>query len=378
MIINLDKLDYCSSLKNLTEIERYPNYQFIKGDITSPDLVKYIISKENVDVIMHFAAQSHVDNSFGNSFDFTVSNVLGTHVLLEGAKEFKDQIKLFMHVSTDEVYGDGISGVASLESTVLEPTNPYAASKAGAEYLVKAYHRSFKVPIIITRSNNVYGPHQYPEKIIPKFISQLSRGQPVTLHGNGLNTRNYLYVTDVANAFDLIFHKGEVAEVYNIGGSNEISNIDVARTLMRLLGLVDDTDPIQLHSKNDGRPSRPEESTPTTPVKRHSATAALYSSFIPAPGSETYVTLSDPDAAADLAPEEEALVLWVPDRPFNDLRYSLDSKKVRALGWKERTSWEDGLKQTVEWYKHNLGNWRPEDLLAALAPHPRRGTTKDV
>jgi len=297
---------------------------------------------------MHFAAQSHVDNSFGNSFDFTVTNILGTHVLLEAAKEFKHQIKLFIHVSTDEVYGDGESGLASHESTILDPTNPYAASKAGAEYLVKAYHRSFAVPTIITRSNNVYGPHQYPEKIIPKFITQLTRGLPITLHGNGLNTRNYLYVADVVSAFDLVFRKGVVGQVYNIGGTHEVSNIDVARVLMRLLG------------KTHG-----DAQTLHTPE---------HSSFIRANDSSTAKPApSSSDGCPQLSAEEEALVCWVPDRPFNDLRYALNSDKIQALGWTERVSWDDGLRKTVEWYKENLGNWRVQDVDGALQAHPRRG-----
>jgi len=173
-IVNLDILDYCSSLKNLAEIEQFRNYKFVKGSIGSTDLVNYILKKEKIDTIMHFAAQSHVDNSFGNSLVFTQTNVLGTHVLLEASKVAG--IKRFIHVSTDEVYGeiDRADGDAS-EEKVLEPTNPYAATKAAAEFIVKSYHRSFNLPIIITRGNNVYGPHQYPEKIIPKFILRFKK-----------------------------------------------------------------------------------------------------------------------------------------------------------------------------------------------------------
>ncbi|CAE7904934.1 TGDS, partial [Symbiodinium sp. KB8] len=195
-IINFDKLDYCSSLKNLQEIENEPNYEFIKGSINSSDLLNYVMKQ--------------------------ASRV--------------NKVKLFVHVSTDEVYGEGDVGEAGMGvSATLEPTNPYAASKAGAEYLVKAYHRSFKLPVIITRGNNVYGPHQYPEKIIPKFINQLARGLPCTLHGNGLNTRNYLYVKDVARAFDTILHKAKPGDVVNIGGRYEISNLTVAKTLIDII-----------------------------------------------------------------------------------------------------------------------------------------------
>lgn len=265
---------------------------------------------------MHFAAQTHVDNSFGNSIAFTESNVLGTHVLLEAAKEAR--VKLFIHVSTDEVYGDGLSGVASHEGSVLEPTNPYSASKAGAEYLVKAYHRSFALPTIITRGNNVYGPHQYPEKIIPKFVNQLIRGLPITLHGTGDNTRNYLFVEDVARAFDVILHNGRVGETYNIGGDNVHSNIEVARDILRLLGFVD-------------RAGGSVEEA----VKRH--------------------------------------VVHVADRPFNDLGYPLDCTRLNAIGWREEMPWEAGLRRTVEWYLRHPSHWSASDVEGALVAHPRRG-----
>ena len=286
-----------------------------QGNITSADLVSYVLRKERIDTIMHFAAQTHVDNSFGNSFTFTESNIMGTHVLLEAAKEAR--VKLFVHVSTDEVYGEGSSGVASHEGTILEPTNPYAATKAGAEHLVKAYHRSFSLPIIITRGNNVYGPHQYPEKIIPKFINQLMRGLPLTLHGSGDNTRNYLYVEDVARAFDAILHKGTVGDIYNIGGNNEFSNAEVARTLLSLMQLAD------------------------------------------GPGG--------------IAAAEAKWIVRVPDRPFNDLRYPLDCSKLHDLGWSEEVTWTVGLRRTVDWYAKYSGNWRIEDVEAALVAHPRRG-----
>ena len=315
-IVNFDKLDYCSSLKNLAAVQDLPNYSFVKGSITSPDLVNYVLRVEQIDTIMHFAAQTHVDNSFGNSFSFTEANILGTHVLLEAAKEAK--IKLFLHVSTDEVYGDGETGEPSHEGSHLEPTNPYAATKAGAEYLVKAYHRSFQLPIIMTRGNNVYGPHQYPEKIIPKFVNQLMRGLPLTLHGTGSNTRNYLFVEDVARAFDCILHKGSIGEIYNIGGTNEKSNIEVARLLLDHLGIVE---------KEGG-------SLPAAEAKH---------------------------------------VIVVPDRPFNDLRYPLNCERLLKLGWTEEEAFETGLKKTVEWYKKFSSNW--DDVESALVAHPRRGFT---
>jgi len=317
-IVNFDRLDYCASLKNIESIADEPNYEFVKGDIGSADLVRYVLHKEGIDTIMHFAAQTHVDNSFGNSFSFTECNVLGTHVMLEAAKSLGSQLKVFIHVSTDEVYGEGASGAKSHETkTILEPTNPYAATKAGAEYLVKAYQRSFSLPVIITRGNNVYGPHQYPEKIIPKFVNQLFRDRKLTMHGDGTNTRNYLYVGDVAAAFDTVLHKGVVGETYNIGGRNEVSNLKVAETLLQLMGKVEGE------------------------------------------GEEA------------VAAAREKWIVLVEDRLFNDLRYPLETDKLASLGWVEEMTWEEGLRTTVEWYRDNSGNWG--DIESALVAHPRRG-----
>jgi len=306
-IVVYDVLDYCSCLENLDGIKDRPNFKFVKGDITSPDLVSYVLKEEEIDTVMHFAAQTHVDNSFGNSFAFTHSNIYGTHVLLESAKNCPT-IKRFIHVSTDEVYGEGedFETDPMKEEHVLEPTNPYAATKAGAEFLVKSYHRSFKLPCIITRGNNVYGPHQFPEKLIPKFTNQLLKDMPLTLHGDGTNTRNFLYVTDVAKAFETILHKGVVGHIYNIGGDNERANVDVAKDLIALLGKKD---------------------------------------------------------------QEEKLITFVPDRKFNDLRYTINSKKLHELGWKEEMSYEEGLKITAEWYKKYTSRYGNIDN--ALVAHPR-------
>lgn len=284
-----------------------PNYKFINGSITSADLVGYILKTEKIDTVMHFAAQSHVDNSFGNSIEFSKTNILGTHVLLEAARIHG--ISRFIHVSTDEVYGEGRADtVAMTEDHVLEPTNPYAATKAGAEFLVKAYHRSFHLPTIITRSNNVYGPHQYPEKLIPKFINQILRDKPVTLHGDGLHQRNYLFISDVVAAFDLILHQGEVGEVYNVGGENELSNKQVALDLLSIM-------------------------------KPHL-----------------------------LGTEALQMITFVDDRPFNDHRYTIDASKVRRLGWTEKVAWRDGLQRTVKWMKR-YGH-RFTDIDHALEAHP--------
>jgi UDP-glucose 4,6-dehydratase len=206
------------------------NKQFVKGDIQSMDLLTFLLETERVDTVMHFAAQTHVDNSFGNSLAFTMNNTYGTHVLLEAARK-AGTIRRFVNVSTDEVYGETSLGKDEglQEHSMLDPTNPYSAAKAGAEMMCKAYQTSYKMPIIITRGNNVYGPHQFPEKLIPKFIIRASRGAELPIHGDGAAVRSYLYVEDVATAFDAVLHRGVTGEVYNIGTDAERTVLDVAR-----------------------------------------------------------------------------------------------------------------------------------------------------
>ncbi|KAH6785328.1 hypothetical protein C2S51_037783 [Perilla frutescens var. frutescens] len=304
-IIVLDKLDYCSSLKNLLPSNISPNFKFVKGDIGSADLVNYLLITENIDTIMHFAAQTHVDNSFGNSFEFTKNNIYGTHVLLEACK-VTGQIRRFIHVSTDEVYGetDEDALVGNHEASQLLPTNPYSATKAGAEMLVMAYGRSYGLPVITTRGNNVYGPNQFPEKLIPKFILLAMRGKTLPIHGDGCNVRSYLYCEDVAEAFEVVLHKGEVGHVYNVGTKKERRVIDVAQDICKLFNM-------------------------------------------------------DPDKSIE----------FVENRPFNDQRYFLDDQKLKQLGWSERTTWEDGLRKTIDWYTSNPDWWG--DVSGALIPHPR-------
>ncbi|XP_044502738.1 trifunctional UDP-glucose 4,6-dehydratase/UDP-4-keto-6-deoxy-D-glucose 3,5-epimerase/UDP-4-keto-L-rhamnose-reductase RHM1-like [Mangifera indica] len=304
-IVVLDKLDYCSNLKNLNFSKSSPNFKFIRGDIFSADLVNFILLTENIDTIMHFAAQTHVDNSFGHSIKFTENNILGTHVLLEACKT-TGQIKRFIHVSTDEVYGETNedAAVGNHEASQLLPTNPYSATKAGAEMLVMAYGRSYGLPVITTRGNNVYGPNQFPEKLIPKFILLAMRGQPLPIHGDGSNVRSYLFCEDVAEAFETVLHKGEVGHVYNIGTKKERRVIDVARDICQLFSL-----------------------NPETQIK------------------------------------------FVENRPFNDQRYFLDDRKLKDLGWHERTTWEHGLKKTMEWYISNPEWWG--NVSSALVAHPR-------
>jgi len=248
-----DKIDYCSSTKNLSEIEDAPNFKFVKGNLLSADLIKYVLETEKVDTIIHAAAQTHVDNSFGNSFAFTENNVMGTHVLIETAKNVG--IKRFIHVSTDEVYGSSYDGEERhVESDVLEPTNPYAATKAAAENIVKSYFYSYKMPVIITRGNNVYGPHQYPEKIVPKFIRRLMKGEPCCLHGDGTNSRHFIYVEDVANAFITILHKGIDGDTYNVGCEEECTNLEIAEKLV--LSVMPGSQVCALSAREAGPPAR--------------------------------------------------------------------------------------------------------------------------
>jgi len=268
-----------------------------------------VLETEQIDTIIHAAAQTHVDNSFGNSFAFTENNVMGTHVLVETAKTCG--IKRFIHVSTDEVYGSSYEGEERhVESDVLEPTNPYAATKAAAENIVKSYWHSFKLPVIITRGNNVYGPHQYPEKVVPKFIRRLVNGQPCCLHGDGSNSRHFIYVEDVAAAFITILHKGVVGETYNIGCEEECTNLEIAQKLVEAV-------------------------KPGANVKDH--------------------------------------LIFVADRPFNDVRYYISSNKLMSLGWKPEVDLDDGIKRTVEWYTRVSADWWEIGTDSALAPHPEPG-----
>jgi len=304
-IVVLDKLDYCSNLKNLLPSKASQNFKFVKGDIGSADLVNYLLITEGIDTIMHFAAQTHVDNSFGNSFEFTKNNIYGTHVLLEACK-VTGTVCRFIHVSTDEVYGETEADaiVGNHEASQLLPTNPYSATKAGAEMLVMAYGRSYGLPVITTRGNNVYGPNQFPEKLIPKFILLAMQGKPLPIHGDGSNVRSYLYCEDVAEAFEVVLHKGSVGHVYNIGTKKERTVLNVARDICNLFNL-----------------------------------------------------------------DCEKSIRFVDNRPFNDQRYFLDDAKLKELGWQERTTWEEGLRKTLQWYTSHSDWWG--DVSGALVPHPR-------
>ena len=287
-IINIDRMDYCASADNIkVDNQNIHRYKLIVGDLNNKDFMIYILNENNIDTIVHFAAQSHVDNSFGNSLQFTHDNVLGTHTLLECCRVY-GKIQRFIHISTDEVYGEvDIDHEGCSEKNLLNPTNPYAATKASAEFIVRSYYHSFKLPIIITRGNNVYGPNQYPEKLIPKFTMQLYKNQKCTIHGKGETRRNFIHALDVAKAVDVIIRLGVINNIYNIGTNNEYSVMDITKKLVKLIKNSENVD--------------------------------------------DYIE-------------------YVEDRHFNDFRYAINSNNLRELGWSESIEFEKGLEDCVNWY----------------------------
>ena len=273
--------------------------QLVEGDVGNSTLLGQLLADEGIDTVVHFAAQSHVQNSFGESLQYTRDNVVGTHNLLEAARLY-GALKRFVHVSTDEVYGESMihdgADDCKTEGSVLCPTNPYAATKAAAEMIAQSYYHSFKLPLIITRGNNVYGPNQYPEKLIPRFIKLLQTGQKLTVQGTGSNIRSFVHVADVCRAFGTVLSRGSVGEIYNIGGddSSEYSVLDVAKLLIKLVKGV--------------------------------------------------------DVGAGSGVENASDVDWieyVDDRPFNDKRYYISNDKLKQLGWTTQIDFMEGLKELV-------------------------------
>jgi len=232
-IVNLDKLTYCGNLDNLKKVENDPRYKFIKGDICDKEKVDEIFEEEKPDLVVNFAAETHVDRSILNPDIFTKTNILGTHILLETARKFK--IKRFLHISTDETYGSLKSGKFK-EDDILAPNSPYSASKASADLLVRSYYKTFSLPVIITRSSNNYGPYQFPEKVIPLFISNILENKKIPLYGTGKNIRDWIYVLDNCEGLDAVLHNGEAGEIYNIGGGNEKTNLELAKIILSELG----------------------------------------------------------------------------------------------------------------------------------------------
>ena len=292
-IVNLDAMYYCAAEKNINEeVRNSDRYQLLKGNLCSFDLISNILEIYKIDTVIHFAAQTHVQNSFDNALQYTHDNVVGTHTLLEACRKY-GKIGRFIHISTDEVYGESMiseNEEKKHEGSVLCPTNPYAATKAAAELIAKSYYHSFKMPIIITRGNNVYGSNQYPEKLIPRFVQQLLDGKQVTIQGDGTNVRAFLHVTDVCSALKLVLEKGQIGEIYNIGSDDhqEYTVTQVAHLLIdKILKTTD----------------------------------------------------------------YEKWISYIEDRPFNDKRYYISNKKVKDLGWTINIEFDKGLDELIETMK---------------------------
>ena len=235
-IINLDKLTYAGNLANLRDVENDPRYDFVQGDICDVELVDGLARR--VDGIINFAAESHVDRSIEDPQSFVVTDVLGTQNILEAVK--KHGVERFLHISTDEVYGSIPPGRSSVETDPIEPNSPYSASKAGGDMICRAYFHTYGTPVVVTRSSNNFGPYQYPEKLIPRLTTNAIDGKPLPVYGDGLNVRDWIYVMDNCEGLDTVFHKGETGEVYNIGGGNEVANIDIVRQIVAGTGVSDD------------------------------------------------------------------------------------------------------------------------------------------
>lgn len=324
-IINLDKLTYAGNLANLKDIEDKPNYTFVKADICDFDKIQELMQQYRVDGIIHLAAESHVDRSIKDPFTFARTNVMGTLSLLQAAKLYWETQsegytnKRFYHISTDEVYGaleltdpDGIESpfttAASsehhhaygreffVETTKYNPHSPYSASKASSDHFVRAFHDTYGMPTIVTNCSNNYGPYQFPEKLIPLFINNIRHRKPLPVYGKGENVRDWLYVEDHARAIDLIFHKGEIAETYNIGGFNEWKNIDIIKVVIKTVDRL----------------------------------------------------LGNPEGYS------LDLITYVTDRKGHDMRYAIDSRKLQQeLGWEPSLQFEEGIEKTVRWYLDN-------------------------
>ena len=317
-IINVDKLTYAGNLANLKDIEECPNYVFIKADICDFEKMLEIMTEYSVDGIIHLAAETHVDRSIKDPFTFAKTNVLGTLSLLQAARHTWEALpekyegKRFYHISTDEVYGalelDSPDGEAPYgteffrETTKYDPHSPYSASKASSDHFVRSFHDTYRMPVVVTNCSNNYGPYQFPEKLIPLFINNIRKGKPLPVYGKGENVRDWLYVEDHARAIDLIFHKGETAQTYNIGGFNEWKNIDLIKVMIATVDRI----------------------------------------------------LGNPEG------HSLGLITYVTDRAGHDLRYAIDSSKLHnELGWEPSLQFEEGIEKTVRWYLDNQ-DWMDE------------------
>ncbi|MFH1236096.1 MAG: dTDP-glucose 4,6-dehydratase [Parcubacteria group bacterium] len=286
-VVNLDKLTYAGNLDNLKDIEGNPRYTFVKGDIADPKIVAEVVP--GVDAILNYAAETHVDRSIMWARDFAITDVIGTLTLLEAVNTYK--IPVMVQISTDEVFGSTEKGVFTEESPFL-PNSPYSASKAGGDLMCRAFLKTYSTPVIVTHSVNFYGPYQYPEKVIPLFVTNLIEGKKVPLYGKGLNRRQWIYTEDHCRAVDVILHKGVAGKVYNITTGDEISNIELTKQILGELG------------------------------------------------------------------KDETSIEYVKDRPGHDFRYALTIDRLRDLGWSPETSFTEGVKKTVSWYRDNEWWWK--------------------
>lgn len=298
-IVNLDALTYAGNLENLKDVEHRPNYRFVKADILDASALEQIFQEYQISDVIHLAAESHVDRSILSPLDFVYTNIIGTVNLLNTAKKFWSsnmEDHLFYHISTDEVFGSlGDTGFFT-ETTAYDPRSPYSASKASSDHFVRAYHETYHLPSIVSNCSNNYGPNHFPEKLIPLFIHNILEKKPLPVYGDGLYTRDWLYVKDHARAIDTIFHQGKAGETYNIGGFNEWKNIDLVKLLCSLM------------DEKLGR------------VKG----------------------------------ESEQLITYVKDRPGHDRRYAIDASKIKEqFGWEPSVTFEEGLSETIDWYLNN-------------------------
>ena len=287
-VTNLDALTYAGVAATIEELDEYPNHRFVKGDITDASLVAEVVPGH--DAVVHFAAESHVDRSILGPMDFLSTNVVGTGVVIDAARQAG--VLRFIHVSTDEVYGSIAEGFAS-EDAILNPSSPYSASKAGSDLVALSYATTFDYPVIVTRCTNNYGPYQFPEKVIPLFVTNLLEGASVPLYGDGRNERDWLFVDDHCSAIELLLRVGAAGEVYNIGANQQLSNRDLTSAILELMGA------------------------------------------------------------------DESSVELVADRKGHDLRYAVDSSKIRELGWAPKVDFAEGLERTIEWYRSRADWWQP-------------------
>lgn len=312
-IINFDALTYAANLKSLDELNRHEKHVFVKGDIRKAREVEEVFQAHRPDGVMHLAAESHVDRSIDGPSDFIETNIVGTFNMLQSSRKYYESLAdktkfIFHHISTDEVFGTlGDVGFFT-EETAYSPNSPYSASKASSDHLVRAWHHTFRLPVVISNCSNNYGPYQFPEKLIPLMILNALEGRPLPVYGDGQNIRDWLYVNDHARALALVFEKGKPGEKYNVGGHNEVKNIEVVKTICRL---VDEMRP-----------------------------------------------------AAD-GSSRENLITYVTDRPGHDRRYAIDAGKIeRELGWRPQETFESGLRNTVKWYLDNEQWWRDQKEIA--------------